>query len=135
MTKLWRKLVALVARFTNWLSPSLWRWLQVQELRFLMWRRPDIIEQEIKSNAAEMARGSHRPDLQEHFEKMGRLGTEAATHLKKYKWILRSLPRPDTKQDFSTVRQPNKKPTLHALQQAVDADRQADRDRKHKQQD
>ena len=74
MTKLWRKFVALVARFTNWLSPSLWRWLQVQELRFLMWRRPDIIEQEIKSNAAEMARGSHRPDLQEHFEKMGRHG-------------------------------------------------------------
>ena len=56
-------------------------------------------------------------------------------HPKKYKWILRSLPRTDTKQDFSTVRQPDKKPTLHALQQAVDADRQADRDRKHKQQD
>jgi hypothetical protein len=52
------------------------------------------------------------------FLEMARLGVDAALHLKKYKRIVRSLPRPHT---------------LQALQQAVDAHRQAAKDRKQKQ--
>lgn len=76
------------------------------------------MEEGIRCFAAETAREWNRPDVEEHFAEMSKLGIDAALHPKKYKTILGSLPRPHT---------------LDALQQAVDADPQDAKDRRRKQ--